>query len=310
MTATFCVNGAVPAATIVICAYNSRKRIDTALESLRGQDLREPFEVIVVDSGGDGCDEHLARAHPDVRVIRSPTRLYPGPARNRGVAAARGGIVAFVPDDGIVGPDWLRLRLDKHREGYDAVGGAIVNGTPWHPIGTAGYLLEYSALIPADRVLAEQPIPHCLSYDRGLFERFGRYPEDTETGEDTLFNWRLVEAGVRVGFDARIRLAHRNLRAPLKYLRHQYEHGRGLMQCVELHGLGSPVGPADQPLVSAVWRMFGAYPLLRWSLSLSRLRRGRPAWLPGYLALSPLVWAGLWATAAGAWREWRRKVAR
>jgi O-antigen biosynthesis protein len=299
-------NGTQPAASVVICAYNSRERIDLALGSLRRQDVEEPFEVIVVDSGSDGCHAYLAEVHPDVRVVRSDERLYPGPARNRGVAAARGEVIAFVPDDGVVRPDWLRRRLARHREGFEAVGGAITNGTPRHPVGTAGYLLEYSALIPADRVLAEQAVPHCLSYTRGLLERMGPYPEDTETGEDTLLNRRIAEARVPVAYDAQIQLAHRNLHGVLPYLRHQYEHGRGLMQCVDRHAFASPVGPAEQPTASAAWRMFAAYPALRWWRALGRIRRGRPDWVARYLLLSPIIWAGLWATAAGAWREWRR----
>lgn len=297
---------AEPAISVVVCSYNSRPRIDQALATLRAQDLEEPFEVIVVDSGEDDCAAYLAREHPEVRVVRSDQRLYPGPARNRGVAAARGEIVAFLPDDGLARRDWLRRRLERHREGYEAVGGAITNATPRHPVGTAGYLLEYSALIPSERVLAEQGVPHCLSYRRGLIERLGGFPEDTETGEDTLLNRRLAEAGVRVRFDPEIQLAHRNLTRVGPYLRHQFEHGRGLMQCVERHDFASPVGPADQPVALAAWRMFAAYPALRWWHALGRLRRGRPDWVGRYLVLAPLVWAGLWATAAGAWREWRR----
>lgn len=306
MTAFATADGAPPAASVVICAYNARARIDGALRSLRAQDLAEPFEVIVVDSGQDGTADHLAAAHPDVRVVRSATRLYPGPARNRGVAAARGAVVAFLPDDGAARPDWLRRRLDKHRAGFAAVGGAITNGTPRHPVGTAGYLLEYSALIPDDAVLADQALPHCLSYDRSLFAEHGTYPEDTETGEDTIFNRRLVRAGVPVGFDARIQLAHDNLRGVRPYLRHQYEHGRGLMQCVDRHAFASPVGPRDQSVAAAAWRIFAAYPALRWWHALRRLRRGGPRWAVAYVALTPLIYAGLLATAAGAWSEWWR----
>lgn len=295
-----------PAISVIVCAYNSRRRIDTALDSLRAQDLQEPFEVIVVDSGTDGTAEYLAAEHPWVRVERSQTRLYPGPARNRGVAAARGQVIAFLPDDGLARPDWLRRRVETHRRGYDAVGGAITNGTPRDLVGSAGYFLEYSALIPSDAILAEQALPHCLSYRRELFDLLGPFPEDTETGEDTLFNQRVQDSGASIGFDAQIQLAHRNLTDVRGYLRHQYEHGRGLMQCVEQYGLASPVGPARQPTPVAAWRMFAVYPALRWWRALGRLRRGRPDWVPFYLLVAPLVWAGLWATSFGAWQEWRR----
>ena len=295
-----------PAASVVVCAYQSRDRIDIALRSLAAQDLDEPFEVVVVDSGTDGCADHVEATSPGVRVVRSAERLYPGPARNRGVAASSGEVVAFLPDDGVARPDWLRRRLAKHRAGYDAVGGAITNGTPRHPVGTAGYLLEYSALLPSDALLAEQELPHCLSYTRAILDAVGPFPEDTETGEDTLLNRRLLAHGARIGFDAQIQLAHRNLTRLGPYLRHQYEHGRGLMQCVDRHGFASPVGRADQPLAVGAWRIGVVYPARRWRNCLRRVRRGRPALAGRFLVLSPLIWAGLWATALGAWHEWRR----
>ncbi len=295
-----------PVISVVVCAYNSRHRIDDALTTLRDQDIDEPYEVLVVDSGQDDTTEYVRRTYPEVRVIRSEQRLWPGPARNRGVAEARGRYVAFLPDDGVARRDWLRRRVAKHREGFEAVGGAITNATPGHPIGSAGYYLEYSALIPSDRILAEQAVPHCLSYDRELFDRLGPFPEDIETGEDTLFNERCLAAGVKIGFDARVRLGHRNLTSMTPYLRHQYEHGRGLMQCIEQYGFESPVGPADQPVALAAWRMFGRYPVLRWWRAGKRIARGRPLWAVSYYVLTPLVFAGLWATSLGAWHEWRR----
>lgn len=295
-----------PSISVVICSYNSRRRINQALASLEAQDTVEPFEVIVVDSGQDGTSDYLSSEYPWVRIVRSDRRLHPGPARNRGVEAALGELVAFLPDDGIAEPDWLRRRIAMHRQGYEAVGGAITSATPWHPVGAAGYFLEYSALIPSERVLAEQAIPHCLSYRRGLFERLGPFPEDTDTGEDTLFNRRLVEHGVRIGFDARIRLAHRNLTGLRAYLRHQREHGLGLMQCVARHELASPIGSPDESRIVLLWRALAVYPALRWAHALGRLRRGRLRWVPAYLAVSPIVWAGLWATSTGVLREARR----
>jgi glycosyltransferase involved in cell wall biosynthesis len=295
-----------PVISVIVCSYNSRDEIDLSLGSLREQDFDEPYEVLVVDSGDDDTADYLRAAYPEVRLVRSEERLWPGPARNAGVRAARGDIVAFLPADGVAGRDWLRRRVAKHREGFEAVGGAITNGTPWHPVGSAGYYLEYSALIPSEEVLAEQAIPHCLSYERALLERLGPFPEEAETGEDTLLNERLAAAGVEVGFDAGVQLDHLNLKGLAPYLEHQYNHGRGLAQCVEEYGFASQIGPAEQPVPAALWRMFAAYPALRWWHALQRVWRGRRRWVLGYLFVTPLVWAGLWATSVGAWREWRK----
>jgi hypothetical protein len=160
-------------------------------------------------------------------------------------------------------------------------------------------------VIPCERILAGQPVPHSLSYERTLFERLGAFPEDTRTGEDTVFNKRLLGAGVPIGFDAGVRIAHRNLTGIRPYLRHQYEHGRGLIQCVERYGFESPTGPREQSVAVAMYRIFLYYPACRWWNLLKCIGRGKPRWLPGFLSLTPFIWAGLWATSAGAWVEWR-----
>ena len=294
-----------PAISVVVLAYQSRDRIDAPLRSLRAQDTEDAWEVIVVDSGNDGTAGYVAEHYPEVRVVRSDRRLRPGPGRNRGVREARGHYVAFLPDDGVAEPEWLRRRLAAHRDGHAAVGGAVTNGTPYHPVGSAGYYAEYADLIPSERVLARQAVPHNLSYERALVERLGGFPEAPEPGEDTILNRRILESGASVTFDADIRLAHVNLRGLREYLRHMRDHGRGLMRVVERGTMRSIVGPVRQPAPVAAARMLLLFPAWRWSRALGLVALGRPRCVPGFLVLSPLVWAGLAASGWGAWREWR-----
>jgi glycosyltransferase involved in cell wall biosynthesis len=295
-----------PAASVIVCSYNSRSRIDTALESLRAQRLDGPYEVIVVDSGSDGCADYLRAAYAEVRLVRSDVRLWPGAARNRGLRVARGDCVAFLPDDAEARPDWLSRKVELHRRGFDLVGGAVVNGTPGSPVGTAGYLLEYSALLPSERALRDQEVPHALSYSRELLARVGEFPEDTRTGEDTLFSERCMRAAATVAFDPEAQIVLRNHTGLGAYLRHHYVHGRGLVQCTSRHGLHSPAVPATDAVPRALIAIFIRYPSLRWGRALGRVARGQARRLPAYLALTPLIWIGLWATSVGAWSEWRR----
>lgn len=74
----------------------------TALEAGR----RRPDEVLVVDNGSAELPEAVCAAHPGVRLLleREPG---PGPARNRGVAAASGEVLAFIDADCIADPGWL-----------------------------------------------------------------------------------------------------------------------------------------------------------------------------------------------------------
>jgi glycosyltransferase involved in cell wall biosynthesis len=295
-----------PSITVVVPAYNSRSRISIALDSLREQDLEDPFEVIVVDSGDDGCADFVSAAYPEARVVRSDRRLYPGGAANLGIRLARGGYVAFLPCDCAADRAWLRRRLARHREGFAAVGGAVTNGTPGHPIGSAGYYLEYTSVMPDGRILNEQDVPHSMSYERELLERLDGFPEDVRAGEDTVLNRRCVLTDTAVVVDPEIRLAHHNLTSLRPYVRHQWEHGLAHVRCAERYAIGSPTHPRDRP----TWRLFVAvfviYPARRMRNALIRIARGRPRWLPSYIALSPLILAGAWSTSIGLWQELAR----
>jgi glycosyltransferase involved in cell wall biosynthesis len=301
-----------PAISVVVPAYEARTIIDDALASLRAQDLDESYEVIVVDSGSDGCADHVGLHYPEVRIVRSPQRLGVGAACNAGVKAARGEDIAVLPADCSASPGWLRRRLAKHRLGFDAVGGAVVNGTPRHPLGSAGYYLEYSAVMPSARLLAEQDTPHSLSYARSLFEQLGPFPVEIGAGEDTLFNRRCAQAGAAIGFDPDIRISHRNPTRLASYLKHQYDHGRSLARCAEHYAIWSPSHPVEQALPVAVARIVVSYPARRWGRAASRVTRRQPRRLPAFLALTPLIWLGAWAASAGLFAEFRllRRITR
>ena len=284
-----------PLASVVVPAWDSGQRIVATLEALLDQDLQEAFEVIVVESGELGCGSGVHEAFPAVRFVRSRARLGPGQARNRGVAAARGRWIAFCSDDCVPGSDWLRLRVAKHLEGFDFVGGSVTNGRPFHPVGIADYFTEHTALIPSHRILSRQGVPHLLSYDRELLARAGPFPEDTPTGEDSVLNQRCLELGAKLGYEPRASFAHRGASGFRAFLAHQARHGRGYARCVELYG--------HQALAHDFVRMLLAYPLQRWVRGLRRVAIGSPAHLPLYLAVAPLTVCGHLALGMSARRE-------
>ena len=282
-----------PIASIVVPAWDSGERIVPTLNALTGQDFAEPFEIVVVDSGETGCGAHVHERFPAVRFEREPERLLTGAARNRGVAASTGRWIAFCSDDCVPGPDWLALRVAKHREGHDVVGGSVTNGAALNPIGWADYYTEHTALLPSQEGLARQGVPHLLSYDRAILERAGPFPEDTPTGEDSVLNQRCLDAGASVGFEPRASFAHRGPAGLRGYLGHHARHGRGLARCVELHDHDPPPGYGGLVV----------FPVTRWARGLRRVASARPAEVPAYLAVSPIIACGHLAVAIGARRE-------
>src|SRR5207244_1050179 len=75
------------------------------------------FEIVVVDSSTDGTAELVAADFPAVRLVTAKERLYPGTARNAGIAEARGEILSFTDADCVVEPNWLAELAQLHRRG-------------------------------------------------------------------------------------------------------------------------------------------------------------------------------------------------
>jgi len=96
-----------PALSVVIPAFNRKAYVDLCVRSLlRTETPRWKFEIIVVDDGSiDGTDEHLRREFGDLNVtcVRRTVNIgkpnCPGLARNVGLRAARGMVVAFLDCD-------------------------------------------------------------------------------------------------------------------------------------------------------------------------------------------------------------------
>lgn len=101
-----------PGFSVVIPLFNKRDYVAATLASVLAQDL-PPREVIVVDNGSSDGGDALVEAlgHPLVRLLREDQR-GPGPARNRGIAAASGEWIAFVDADDLWASDHLARLAD------------------------------------------------------------------------------------------------------------------------------------------------------------------------------------------------------
>ncbi|WP_273523822.1 glycosyltransferase [Rhodosalinus sediminis] len=101
--------GASPAVSVIVPVHDVAAHIGPCLQSLREQTFTD-FEVIVVDDGSTDGSDRAARAavarDPRFRLIRQDNRGL-SEARNAGLDAATGAVIAFVDGDDRVMPDFL-----------------------------------------------------------------------------------------------------------------------------------------------------------------------------------------------------------
>ena len=116
--------------SVVMPVYNDRATIDRAIKSLSRQ-THPDWELLAIDDGStDGCDERLAewgREDGRIRAYRSEENRGPAAARNQGVRAAAGGVIAYLDSDDEYYPDFLwnvdhfASRGDVQVFGYDVI---------------------------------------------------------------------------------------------------------------------------------------------------------------------------------------------
>jgi glycosyltransferase involved in cell wall biosynthesis/GT2 family glycosyltransferase len=130
----------VPTISVVVCAFTS-ERLDVlseAIESLRAQTL-PPREIVLVIDHAPELLEEARRRWPDLKIVANREQQGLSGARNTGVAEASGDVVAFLDDDAIAQPDWLRHLADAYEDpNVLGAGGAVrprwVEGKPgWFP---------------------------------------------------------------------------------------------------------------------------------------------------------------------------------
>jgi glycosyltransferase involved in cell wall biosynthesis len=95
----------------VVPAYNRGRFIGDAIASVLGQS-RRPDEIIVVDDASQDDTAAIAAAYPGVTLIRLSTNAGAAGARNAGLAAARGDVVAWLDSDDI----WLPRHCEVNAE--------------------------------------------------------------------------------------------------------------------------------------------------------------------------------------------------
>jgi GT2 family glycosyltransferase len=133
------LNGS-PTVSVVICCYTHDRWDDltAAIASVRGQ-TQVPAELIIAVDHAPELAGLVRATFPDVVVVENTQTRGLSGARNTGIAAARGDIVAFLDDDAVAAADWLeRLWVPYERPEVMAVGGRVVpdwdEGRPvWFP---------------------------------------------------------------------------------------------------------------------------------------------------------------------------------
>jgi O-antigen biosynthesis protein len=190
-----------PMVSVVICAYNAERTMRQCLESLRRLDYPN-LEVIVVDDGSRDSTAEIAADFPEFRLIRQPNKGL-STARNVGLHAALGEIIAYTDSDCVADPHWLTLMVRSMVDGnLDGCGGP--NYAP-HEDGWVEGCVAASPGAPCHVLIGDDRAEHLAGCNMicrkaALIEIGGFDPQFTAAGDDVDICWRLLDAGYTLGY--------------------------------------------------------------------------------------------------------------
>ncbi len=263
-----------PKISVVVATYNAARTLDDCLSSLL--DLRYPdYEVIVVNDGSTDGSDSIIRRYPFKAITTQNQGV--SAARNEGLRAATGEIIAYIDSDARADPDWLSYLASTYLES-DVVGVGGPNLVPdeddWvakcvyrSPGGPTQVMLD-------DR--SAEHIPGCnMSFRKWVLEEIGGFdPIFTKAADDVDICWRLLERGYRIGFSPSAIVWHHRRPSIKAYWRQQAGYGESEVLLERKHP------NKFNPWGHTCWagRIYAPYPFFR-------------------LFGTPLIYHGLWGSA-------------
>ncbi|MCC6820529.1 MAG: glycosyltransferase [Verrucomicrobiota bacterium] len=260
-----------PKVSVVVASFNGDRTLKACLESLRNLNYPD-YEVILVDDGSTDTTPQLAErfrrgeisgeafreesapaadspagtSHQLVTsatggkfcYYRHGTNLGLSVARNTGIAAATGEIVAFTDADCRVDADWLYyLVADLLASEFVAMGGpnllppedsAVAAAVMVSPGGPAHVMLD-------DRQAEHIPGCNMAFFKTALTAVGGFDPMFRKAGDDVDLCWRLQQAGFKIGFSPAAFVWHYRRSTLGAYLKQQRGYGEAEALLVRKH---------------------------------------------------------------------------
>jgi GT2 family glycosyltransferase len=180
--------------------------------------------VILVDSSPGQETARITGGFPEVRFVRSTSRLYPHEARNRAASYAQGALLVSMDADVYARPDHLSQLV----RAYDAHGAVIVGAIACHgsrlrDLGM--HFCKFAKFLPAGLVRAIDTAPTAnVLVARADFERVGGMHGGPYLADVTL--GRALEAiGRELRFAPDAIVEHHHTDSVAAFLRDRYRRG-------------------------------------------------------------------------------------
>jgi hypothetical protein len=201
-----------PEMSVVVVTPDTYATVRKTVRHLRAQNVSGRLELVIVAPRADrlGLDESALRCFHSYRVVEVGHMRSTARARAAGVRAASASVVALAEDHAFPAPGWAAAFIERHREGWAAVGPVMANANPRSTTSWANLLIEYAPWLEGARGGEREHLPgHNGSYKRDLLLEYGDRLEAMLDAESVL-QWDLRARGHRLYLEPKARTFHQN----------------------------------------------------------------------------------------------------
>ncbi|GAA4402978.1 hypothetical protein GCM10023187_18620 [Nibrella viscosa] len=216
----------LPKISVIVCSYNGSATIRDTLDGLLKLDYPN-YEVIVVNDGSTDQLACIAGEYP-FRLISTPNRGLSN-ARNTGLYAATGEIVAYIDDDAYPDPHWLHyLAYSYLNTNHAGVGGPNLLPGNDGPIAMCVFHAPGGPVHVLTTDEIAEHIPGCnMSFRREVLLEIGGFdPIYRAAGDDVDVCWRVQQQGYTIGFHPSATVWHHRRNSLKAYWKQQQGYGR------------------------------------------------------------------------------------
>ncbi len=219
-------NGRQPMISVIVCSYNEERTIRKCIEGVLGQTYKN-YELIVVNDGSNDRTPEIASEY-EIQLITIPNGGLSN-ARNLGLSAARGDIVAYIDGDAYPDPHWLEY-LAHAFSATEHVGIGGPNLSPYSD-GMTAACVDQAPGGPNHVLSSDQEaehIPGCnMAFRKDALEAINGFDRQFRiAGDDVDVCWRLQNAGGTLGFHPGAVIWHHCRNSVKGYLKQQFNYGK------------------------------------------------------------------------------------
>jgi GT2 family glycosyltransferase len=198
-------------ATVVVATFRRPGLLAAQLDALSVQRTDLEYEIVVVDdASGDDTEAFLRQrsaTDPRIRVVTMARNGGPARARNAGIDAATGTVIAFTDDDCVAEPGWLEAIV---RPILDDRADVVQGRTLAEPFGQRDHWSHSISVAGPNR------FETCnMAYRADLLARLGGFDGSFRNAEDAELGNRALEHGARFSFVPEAVVQHARIRLDL-----------------------------------------------------------------------------------------------